>query len=207
MSSRALKRSLSWVGVAVALVPFFTIAACGGDKAAPPPAPPAARGAAAAASVSASASASAGPTVVEFSENDFVEGERNRDPFRSYVSIFVETRGREAKNQRKVLLGQYSIDELKLVAIVLSGDYPRAMLLDPAGKGWVVKKGDFLGRPEVVHTGGSNGADYQLNWRVDKVRDGDLVLVREDPAQPGIAPATRVLPLHTEAEKAPLQLD
>jgi type IV pilus assembly protein PilP len=53
----------------------------------------------------------------------------------------------------------------------------------------------------VVHIGGSNGPEYQLNWRVDRIRDGDVVLIREDPAQPAIPPATRVIPLHPEADK------
>lgn len=138
---------------------------------------------------------------MDFAENDFVESDRNRDPFRSYASIFApEPDKRMAQNQRAVVLPQYSIDELKLVAIVTGGDYPRAMVLDPNGKGWVLKRGDFVGRPEIVHVGGANGADYQLNWRVDKVRDGDIVFTREDPAQPGIPPASRVVALHPEAD-------
>ncbi len=135
---------------------------------------------------------------VEYTENDFVENDHNRDPFRSYVTLFVEKNTAPQKIQRFVVLEQYSLDELKLVAIVTGGEYPRAMLVDPTSKGWVVKRGDFLGRPDVVHTGGTNGTDYPLHWRVDRVRDGDLVLIREDPAQPGIAPATRVIPLHPE---------
>lgn len=139
---------------------------------------------------------------VEFGENDFVESDRNRDPFRSYAAVFApEPNKRAAQNQRAVILGQYSLDELKLVAIVTGGDYPRAMVLDPGGKGWVLKRGDFVGKPEIVHVGGANGADYQLNWRVEKVRDGDVVLNREDPAQPGIPPATRVITLRPEGER------
>lgn len=138
---------------------------------------------------------------VEFGENDFVESDRNRDPFRSYAQLFVpEATKRVAQNQKSVVLGQYSIDELKLVAIVTGGDYPRAMVLDPGNKGWVIKKGDWVGRPEIVHTGGANGTDYQLHWRVDRVRDGDIVFSREDPAQPGIPPASRVVTLHPEGE-------
>jgi type IV pilus assembly protein PilP len=142
------------------------------------------------------------PKLVEFTENDFVENDRDRDPFRSYASLFVEKGQRAVVNQLHVILPQYSIDELRLVAIVTGGDYPRAMLVDPTGKGWVVKRGDYLGRPDTVHTGGPNGTDYQLNWRIDRVRDGDVVLNREDRASNGIAPAaTRVIPLHPEADK------
>src|SRR5439155_22819040 len=103
--------------------------------------------------------------------------------------------------QRKVILSQYGVDELKLVAIVQGAEYPRAMFVDPRGKGWVLKRGDFVGRAETVHTGGTNGSDYQVNWRVDRVRDSDVVMIREDPARPNIAPTTRVIPLHPEAEK------
>ena len=136
---------------------------------------------------------------MDFAENDFVESDRNRDPFRTFIATFAPPESkRVAQNQRAVILPQYSIDELKLVAIVTGGEYPRAMLVDPTSKGWVLKRGDFVGRPEIVHIGGANGADYQLNWRVDKVRDGDLVFLREDPAQPGIPPASRVVTLHPE---------
>ena len=144
----------------------------------------------------------AGPTVKtgpEYGESDFVESDRNRDPFRTFSQLFVEGQTKRTFDvQRKVLLSQYAIDELKLVAIVMGADYPRAMVVDPTGKGWVLKRGDFVGRPDTVHTGGTNGTDYQLNWRVDRVRDGDLVLLREDPAQPNVAPATRIIALHPE---------
>jgi type IV pilus assembly protein PilP len=155
------------------------------------------------------ASAKAGPAdggakptrLDEFSENDFAESDRNRDPFRSFAAIFVEQKKGPVKSQLATLLGQYSLEELKLMAIVQSGDYPRAMLKDPTGRGWVVKRGDYIGKAEVVHSGGPNGSDYMLNWRVDRIRDGDIVLVREDPGQPNVAPATRVVPLRSEAEK------
>lgn len=136
----------------------------------------------------------------EYTENDFVESDRNRDPFRSFL-VEQQPANKEALNQRKVELAQYSIDELKLIAIVQGSDQSRAMFLDPSGKGTVVYKGTFVCRPEVVHIGGSNGPEYQLNWRVDRIRDGDVVLIREDPAQPAIPPATRVIPLHPDADK------
>jgi type IV pilus assembly protein PilP len=150
-----------------------------------------------------SASASALPPELkgpEYTENDFVESDRNRDPFRSFL-VQAQPANKEALNQRKVELAQYSIDELKLIAIVHGSDKARAMFLDPSGKGTVVYKGTFLCRAEVVHLGGSNGPEYQLNWRVDRIREGDVVLIREDPAQPAIPPATRVIPLHPEADK------
>jgi type IV pilus assembly protein PilP len=136
----------------------------------------------------------------EYTENDFVESDHNRDPFRSFL-VQAQTVNKQALNQRKVELAEYSIDELKLVAIVNGGDRSSAMFVDPTGRGTVVYRGTFICRPEVVHLGGSNGPEYQLNWRVDRIRQGDVVLIREDPAQPAIPPATRVVPLHPEAEK------
>jgi len=195
------------------LVLFFGTIACGSSKptttadggtptAAVGSGAPVNRGAAMNASADAGAPNLPPLKAVEFGENEFTESDRNRDPFRSYATMFIEQAKRPTVNQRTVLLSQYSIDELKLVGIVQGGDYPRAMLVDPTQKGWIIKKGDFIGRPDVVHTGGTNGSDYQLNWRVDRVRDGDIVLTREDPAQPGIAPATRVIPLRTEQEES-----
>ena len=174
-------------------------AACGSPTttSAPPP-PPAAR-----TPQAASASASKLPPELkapQYTENDFVESDRNRDPFRSFI-IQNQNVTKQALNQRKVELAQYSIDELKLVAIVQGSDQPRAMFVDPSGKGTVVYRGTFVCRPEVVHIGGSNGPEYQLNWRIDRIREGDVVLIREDPAQPAIPPATRVVPLHPEADK------
>jgi type IV pilus assembly protein PilP len=136
----------------------------------------------------------------EYTENDFVESDRNRDPFRSFL-VQNQVATKQALNQRKVELAQYSLDELKLVAIVTGGDMARAMFVDPSGKGTVVYKGSFVCRSEVVHIGGSNGPEYQLNWRVDRIREGDVVLIREDPAQPAIPPATRVIQLHPESDK------
>jgi len=175
-------------------------AACGDKVTTAPPPPPANRtGPAASAKAGAQPPEAKGP---EYTENDFVESDRNRDPFRAFL-VQNQAVNRQVLNQRKVELAQYSIDELKLIAIVQGADQPRAMFLDPTGKGTVVYKGTFICRPEVVHIGGSNGPEYQLNWRVDRIRDGDVVLIREDPARPAIPPATRVIPLHPENEKQP----
>jgi type IV pilus assembly protein PilP len=184
--------------VAAALPPLA--AACGDKVTTAPPAPPPDR-----AALAATAGAGAPPPEPkgpEYTENDFVESDRNRDPFRAYF-VQSQAANRPVLNQRKVELAEYSVDELKLIAIVQGGDRPRAMFVDPTGKGTVVYKGTFICRPEVVHIGGSNGPEYQLNWRVDRIRDGDVVLIREDPAQPAIPPATRVIPLHPENEKRP----
>ncbi|MBV9946649.1 MAG: pilus assembly protein PilP [Myxococcales bacterium] len=164
---------------------------------APPPPPPTRTPPVASASAAPLPPALKGP---EYTENDFVESDHNRDPFRSFL-VQNQPVNRQAMNQRKVELAQFSLDELKLVAIVTGSDTPSAMFVDPSGKGTVVYRGTFICRPEVVHIGGSNGPEYQLNWRIDRIRSADVVLIREDPAQPAIPPATRVVPLHPEADK------
>jgi type IV pilus assembly protein PilP len=164
---------------------------------APPPPVAAAKAPAPSASVATLPPELKGP---EYTENDFVESDRNRDPFRSFL-VANQPVNKQSMNQRKVELAQYAIEELKLVAIVTGGVGARAMFVDPSGKGTVVYKGSFVCRSEVVHIGGSNGPEYQLNWRVDRIREGDVVLIREDPAQPAIPAATRVIPLHPESEK------
>lgn len=177
--------------------------ACGETPVQKPPAAGAAS-ASAAANASASATASIGPMMkgLDYTENDFVENENNRDPFRSFATGGGTVGIKLPVNQRKVYLGEFSVDELKLMAIVLSSDGNRAMFIPPGGKGTTIMRGDYVGRAEVVHIGGANGPEYQLNWRVDKIREGDVVLIREDPAQPAIPPATRVILLHPENEKA-----
>jgi type IV pilus assembly protein PilP len=177
------------------------LAACGSTPTTTAPPPSASQRAAQLAAKDAGAAPQAAPKHGDYAENEFTESDHSRDPFRSFAGSFVEDKGKKGHGlEVPVVLAQYSIDELKLVAIATGGDYPRAMLVDPTTKGWVVKKGDYVGRPEVVHVGGANGADYQLNWRVERVRDGDIVLTREDPAQPSVPPATRVIPLHPEAK-------
>ncbi|MBW2223250.1 MAG: hypothetical protein JRF54_03365 [Deltaproteobacteria bacterium] len=76
-----------------------------------------------------------------------------------------------APAQRRVLLPSTSLDEMQLIA-----------------------------RPEVVQTGGSEGMPVTLNWRVDRIRPGSVVLTREDPTSPDKPPLTRVMPLHEGGE-------
>ncbi|HXX65993.1 MAG TPA: pilus assembly protein PilP, partial [Polyangiaceae bacterium] len=144
----------------------LAVAACSTTKTTPPPPPPS--------RTAASASASSLPPELkgpEYTENDFVESDHNRDPFRSYFAQ-TEPATKQVQNQRKVELAQYSLDELKLVAIVLGADRPRAMFIDPSGKGTVVYKGTFICRSETVRVGSGFGQEYQLNWRIDRIRDG-----------------------------------
>jgi type IV pilus assembly protein PilP len=95
-------------------------------------------------------------------------------------------------------MSHVGVDQMRLVAIVSNIDRPRAMLVDPAGVGHVVERGDYIGRAETIQTGGEESVPVALNWRIDRIRETEVVLMREDPGGPERAPHVRVLPLHEE---------
>ncbi len=170
----------------------------------PPPAPataaPAGRAAAqrhgAGASPSGSAAADAAPLPPqEFTEGDFTETDKSRDPFRSFAKAFVAQSKGRTNIQRVILAERYALDELKPVGIVSRGDV-KALLTDPAGLGWIVKVGDYVGKAELVHTGGPTGSDVAINWRVDRIRENDIVFIREDTSHPEIPQTSRVIVLY-----------
>ncbi|HKO51025.1 MAG TPA: pilus assembly protein PilP [Polyangiaceae bacterium] len=151
----------------------------------------------------AAASASAAPSSppkVEVQETEFSESERSRDPFRSYAKSFSQETKARVHSQREVILSQYALDELKLIGIVTRAEPAKAMLVDPTGKGFVIQRGQFVGRADVVQAPGASGTVYEINWRVDRIRPSDVVLIREDPSNPDVPSATRVIPLRPEDE-------
>jgi type IV pilus assembly protein PilP len=187
------------------------LSGCGSDpppsttNALPPPALPA-PGAAATTSASAVAAKDAPPPPkFDIVESEFTESERSRDPFRSFLDVFKEENKTAAKSQREVVLSQFALDELKLIGIVTRAEPAKAMLVDPGGKGHVVQRGQFVGKPDIVQAAGRSGASYEINWRVDRIRSGDIVLIREDPANPDVPSATRVIPLRPEGDDTALE--
>jgi hypothetical protein len=122
------------------------------------------------------------------------EGPDSRDPFRPFLEPTVRPPKDPPRKSKR-----YAIDQLRLVALVTRVDTPRAMLVDPTGKGWIVTPGEIVGRPEVVRAG---GGEHAMSWRVDRIRANDVVLVREDPARPELPMATRVLALRTDPPRA-----
>ena len=208
-----------WLVLAGAPLVVALIAAGCGDETAPPPAPqknpqsaPAGSGQpagpVAAADAGADAAAEGGPPANlpplptrEFGEADFSESDRSRDPFRPFTNLFVQQAKVRTSTQRNVLIDRYSLEELKLLGIVTRAP-ARALLSDPTGLGWVAKVGDFIGKAELVQTGGPGGVDVAINWRVDRIREADVVFIREDASHPEIPPTTRVMSLHPLEEDA-----
>lgn len=153
----------------------------------------------AAAQAEAAAEQAEAPPEVEYYEEDFAESDRNRDPFRSFEESFVAKPEPRQGVRPKVVLEDYAVEDLRLIGIV-SGIRPaKAMVVDPNGIGHILHQNDLVGRAERVQSA-TSAADYEINWRVDRIREGDVVLVREDPANPDVPSATRVLSLHPETE-------
>lgn len=117
-----------------------------------------------------------------------------RDPFEpaavTTLATLVPPKSRDVRPRKSK---RFMLDELKLVGIVSNADMPRAMLVDPRGKGWVVTRGELVGRPETMR---DREGDHSVSWRVDRIRESDVILVREDIAHSTVVPSsTRVLAL------------
>lgn len=142
--------------------------------------------------------------MVTYTDEDFVEVDVTvRDPFRSFATLFRQQA--TSVIQRDVVMPTTAIDEMRLIAIITGVARPRAMLKAPGGVGHTVRIGQYVGRPEVIQTGGADSMPVTLNWRVARIRAGEVVLTREDPTGPDRPPLTRVIPLYEEGED-PLEL-
>lgn len=64
-----------------------------------------------------------------------------RDPFRSFVKQFVD-----GKDIEETPLERFDLTQLTVTAIVWGVDPPRALLRDPAGKGYIVVEGTVVGK-------------------------------------------------------------
>jgi hypothetical protein len=126
-------------------------------------------------------------------DEDFVESERNRDPFRSYaISSGKQGAPEPAPDpQRPVVMPDTAVEEMRLIAVVLGLSRPKAMLTAPDGVGYVVQRGDYLGKPKVLQATGS--VPMTLNWRVDRIREHEVVLTRQDPTDASHTPMSRII--------------
>lgn len=143
---------------------------------------------------------------IDLEDADFAESEKSRDPFRAFARLFVEEASGQIESQVDVKLEKYSLEQLKLIGIITRVHPERAMLVDPNGVGHVIKRGQFVGKADVVQTAKNVGASYQVHWRVDRIRPTDIVFIREDPTNPDVPAATRVIPLRPEGDENLLEL-
>jgi Tfp pilus assembly protein PilP len=163
--------------------------------AAPAPAAPAAAPAAGGATGTEATKAKA---ALAYKDEDFVESMQNRDPFKIYTTAIKTEAASSDTLQRRVYMPTTAVEEMRLIAIITGVAKPKAMLVDPLGVGYVVERGDYVGRPKVVQASGN--VAMTLNWRVDRIRENEVVLTQEDAADPTRTALTKIIPLRQELE-------
>ncbi|MEM1416623.1 MAG: hypothetical protein AAGH15_17055 [Myxococcota bacterium] len=142
----------------------------------------------------------------DYPDETFVELDiRNRDPFRSFAAIF-EAQPERAERDVPVQMPDVAVADMRLIAIISGVAQPRAMIQDPQGVGHTVRRGAYIGRSEVVQIGGRDGTAVRLNWRVERIRPGEVVLAREDPVAPDRPPMTRIMTLYDEESEGNVAL-
>ena len=134
---------------------------------------------------------------VIYRDEDFIESISNRDPFKIYTTQYRADLPEGA--QRRVYMPNTAVEEMRLIAIVTGVPKPKAMLLDPLGVGHVVERGDYVGRPKVIQASGN--VAMTLNWRVDRIRENEVVLTQEDATDPTRIAMTKIIPLRDENER------
>ncbi len=133
-----------------------------------------------------------------FRDEDFLEGDSRRDPFRAFRDLYGAVAA-GAKVQRPVLLPTAGVADLRVIAIVSGIASPKATLIDASGEGITVQRGDYVGRAEIVQSG-AQGLPVTLNWRVERIRPTEVVLSRDDPSTPNAASLHKIIPLYPEGE-------
>jgi Tfp pilus assembly protein PilP len=138
----------------------------------------------------------------EITESMFIVGPRHRDPFSPFLEILIKQEAlAEVPIQREVKLKDYDISELKLIGIITNIGDPRAMVTTPDKTGFVLRRGDFVGRADFIKQG-TSGAPIQVNWRVARIHgagkeeERGIYLIREDPIGAKGVDVTRFIPLH-----------
>ena len=119
----------------------------------------------------------------QLNNDDFVESDSNRDPFRSYLSTFAAQV--VINKQHKILMEKFSLDELKLIAIIGGeGSAMKAMFVEPSppNAGVSVARGDHISKSDALVT----------RIAPDRV----FVQIEEDAGNGKVKTTERVLELH-----------
>jgi type IV pilus assembly protein PilP len=114
-------------------------------------------------------------------EKDFVEANTNRDPFRSFMLMFNRANNSTVVIQRRVLLKRYSLEDLRLMAIISGNTRPIAMFVDPTKKGVTIKRGDYISKSE---------------GRVKQILHDKVIIEIEEKTESGTSSTDRVVLLH-----------
>jgi type IV pilus assembly protein PilP len=139
--------------------------------------------------------------LTQLKETDFIKGPKRRDPFEPFVELLTKQEEVRRLIQREVKLKEYDISELQLIGIITNIGDPRAMVTVPNGTGFVLKRGDYVGKADFIKQG-TQGEPIQVNWRVSRIHgsgkeeERGVYLVRDDPTTTKGVDITRFLPLH-----------
>ncbi len=160
------------MGLGVTLT-AVSLVGCGGDApATPPPTTPTAGAGAAAARTAAGGNGGQGvpPPPMTITDTTFVESPQVRDPFRSYAREFISNPATSIVETRDVKLRNFSLEDLRLVAVVVGSDLPYAMVVDPTHAGTILRRGMLVGRSEMIHNAANPlQPDYITHWRVARI--------------------------------------
>ncbi|MDB4929897.1 MAG: Type pilus biosis protein PilP [Myxococcaceae bacterium] len=150
------------------------------------------------------------PPPIPVTDQSFVESIAVRDPFRRFsnrIDIITTT------DSRAVVLPRFSLDELRLVAVVLGTDSPYAMVKDPTNAGTILRRGMYVGRQEIIRSNVEGRTDYAVHWRVARISparlrrapDGalaeipaEVVFEREDPLNPNAQVVERAVAMASQ---------
>ncbi|MBN2525911.1 MAG: hypothetical protein JXR76_05910 [Deltaproteobacteria bacterium] len=139
----------------------------------------------------------------KIAETDFIESIKRRDPFRPFAEVIVPKPEVRETVQREIKLEEYDIEQLRLIAIITNVGDPRAMVVPPNNEGFILRRGDYVGKPDFIDPG--NGAErIQINWKVLRIHgsgekeERGVYLVRDDPLTPAPDDVTRFMPLYPQ---------
>lgn len=96
----------------------------------------------------------AGGTGYASGERDYFYDPRNkRDPFRSIR--FVDNDNDDSDKKDFGPLGDFELGQLELSAVIWDANNPRALILDPGGRAYIVREGTAIGKNngQVIHIG------------------------------------------------------
>ncbi len=94
--------------------------------------------------------ASTGSGYVGGSQDYFYDPRGKRDPFRS-----IRYLNAEAEKKDFGPLGDFELGQLELSAVIWDAGNPRALVLDPGGRSYIVRAGSAIGKNngQVIHIG------------------------------------------------------
>ncbi len=150
------------------------------------------------------------PPPLTINDSDFTESPQTRDPFRTFAREFIPVGPQVQIVENDIRLREFALDDLHVVAVIVGTDNPYAMVVDPTGRGTVIRRADYVGRPETISSGPEGSIPHQVPWRVARIVGsrvrrgadnnlteipGEVVFEREDRLNPTAGRAERSLTL------------